>query len=191
MQYELKFLLMIINSTIGSYLIKQNQRNKLSVYPDDLSNLKIKICSKENQKKYAILSDHLLFLNATEERRQKLKEIIEFFDRQIADSLVYELYFKEKFAEDGLYPEPKEYLLEVVSKHLKPINYDRWAELYWKKQIEGNLTEGEQKELEKLEKENMKTVEEVYKALKEDVKVRELIEKIKSHEWVKMIEGEG
>ena len=68
-------------------------------------------------------------------------------------------------------------------------NYDRWAELYWKKEIEGNLTEGEQKELEKLEKENMKTIDEVYKALKEDVKVRELIEKIKSHKWIKVIEG--
>jgi len=55
--------------------------------------------------------------------------------------------------------------------------------------MEGNLTEEEQKEFEKLEKENMKTVEEVYKALKEDVKIRELIEKIKSHEWVKVIEG--
>ena len=98
--------------------------------------------------------------------------------------------FKEKFAEDGLYPEPKEYFLEEVSKHLKPINYDRWAELYWKKQIEGNLTEKEQKELERLEKENMKTVEDVYKAIKEDVKIKELIEKIKSHRWVKVIEGE-
>ena len=46
-------------------------------------------------------------------------------------------------------------------------SYDRWAEIYWKKQIEGKLTEEEEEELEKLEKENMKTVEEVYKALKE------------------------
>jgi len=104
--------------------------------------------------------------------------------------MIIKLYFKEKFAEDRLYPEPKEYLLEAVSKHLKPINYDRWAELYWKKQIEGNLTEQEQKELEKLEKENMQTVEDVYKAIKEDVKIKELIEKIKSHRWVKVIEGE-
>ena len=57
--------------------------------------------------------------------------------------------------------------------------------------MEGNLTEEEQKEFEKLEKENMKTVEEVCKALKEDVKIRELIEKIKCHEWVEVIEGEG
>ncbi len=43
-------------------------------------------------------------------------------------------------------------------------NYDRWVELYWKKQLEGNLTEEEQKELEEPEKENMKTVEKVYKS---------------------------
>ena len=69
--------------------------------------------------------------------------------------------------------------------------YNRWAELCWKKQMEGNLTEEEQKEFEKLEKENMKTVEEVCKALKEDVKIKELIEKIKCHEWVEVIKGEG
>jgi len=186
MQYELKFLLMIINSTIGSYLIKQNQRNKLSVYPDDLSNLKIKICSKENQKKYAFPSDYLLFLNATEERRQKLQEAIEFFDRQIADSLVYELYFKEKFVEDGLYPTPKRYLAEAVSKHLKAVNYDRWAELYWKKQLEGNLKPEEEKELEDLENENLKTIIEVVEAIRADREIMELIERIKGHEWVKV-----
>ncbi len=69
-------------------------------------------------------------------------------------------------------------------------NYDRCAEFYWK-QIEGNLTEQEQKVLEKMEKENMRTIEEVHKALKEDVKVRELIEKIKFHKWIKVIEGKG
>ena len=56
--------------------------------------------------------------------------------------------------------------------------------------MEGNLTEEEQKELEEVEKENMKTVVEVYKALKEDVKIKELIEKIKSHKWIKTIERE-
>jgi len=136
------------------------------------------------------ISNYLLFLNAAEERRQKLKDMIEFFDRQIADSLVYELYFKEKFAEDGLYPEPKEYLLKAVSKHLKPINYDRWAELYWKKQLEGSLKQEEEKELEKLERENMEVINEVYRSLTQDKEVEKWIEKIKSHKWVKVIEGE-
>jgi len=152
---------------------------------------KISIRLPKKPKYYENLANYLLFLNATEERRQKLKEMIEFFDCQIVDCLVYELYFKEKFNEDGLYPQPKEYLLEAVSKHLKPINFDRWAELYWKKQIEGNLTEQNQKEFEKLEKENLKIVRDVYKALKEDMRGRELIQKIKSHEWVKVIEREA
>ena len=109
---------------------------------------------------------------------------------ELLDSLVYELYFKEKFHSDGLYPEPKEYLLELVSKHLKPINYDRWAELYWKKQLNGNLTAEEEKELETLEKENLKIIEEVYNSLVNDEQIQKQIEKIKSHEWVKIIEGE-
>jgi len=32
----------------------------------------------------------------------------------------------------------------VAGYNLKPIFYDRWAELYLKKQLEGNLTEEEQ-----------------------------------------------
>ena len=116
--------------------------------------------------------------------------MIEFFDRRIADSLIYELYFCEKFHQDHLYPEPKNYLLELVSKHLKPINYDRWAELYWKKQLRAEeFTLQEEDELERLEKENLKVVKEVYKELEEDREVAMWIEKIKSHEWIKMIEG--
>jgi len=30
------------------------------------------------------------------------------------------------------YPAPKGYLAETVSKHLKAVNYERWAELYWR-----------------------------------------------------------
>ena len=193
--YTLYTLMLIINSIVPSFYLQKmlfSGTTETSRVLDDIYLGEIPIPKKvPTQFVFKFLVSYLLFLNATEEQRQKLKDTIEFFDRQIADSLVYELYFKEKFAKDGLYPEPKEYLLEAVSKHLKPISYDRWAELYWKKQVEGNLTEEEQKELEKVEKENMKTIVEVYKALKEDVKVKELIEKIKSHEWVKVIEGEG
>jgi hypothetical protein len=96
----------------------------------------------------------------------------------------------QKFHEDGLYSEPNEYLLEAVSKHLKPINYDRWAKLYWEKQLEGELTEEEGNELEELEKKNMEIIEEVYQALVSDEKIKELIERIKSHEWVRVIECE-
>lgn len=107
----------------------------------------------------------------------------------ICDFLIYELYFKEKFHEDGLYPEPKEYLLELVSKHLKPIKYDRWVELCWKKPLNGKLKTEEERELEKLENENLKIIEGVYNALIKDKKIQEQIERIKEHEWVKVVEG--
>ncbi|RLI49162.1 MAG: hypothetical protein DRP09_20880, partial [Candidatus Thorarchaeota archaeon] len=155
-EISLKYLTFILNSNLLWYYFRRKFKRYVKRQTVDLK--KVPIRTTAYKFGYEIFVDYLLFLNATKERRQKFKDIIEFFDCQIADSLVYELYFKEKFYEDGLYPEPKEYLLEEVSKHLKPINYDRWAELYWKKQLEGNLTEEEEEELEKLEKENMKIV---------------------------------
>ena len=95
--------------------------------------------------------------------------------------MMYELYFKEKFAEDGLYPAPKGYLLEAVSKHIKPVDYDRWSKLYWKRELEGDLTPDEERELETLERENMKTVV--------DHELQAWIERIKQHEWVRVVEG--
>ncbi len=74
--------------------------------------------------------------------------------------------------------------------HLKPINCDRWAELYWKKQLEGSLTQKEEKELEKLERDNMRIIEQVYNSMKSDSEIEKWIRKIKSYEWVKVIEGE-
>lgn len=187
---SLKLLLFLLNSKISWFAIKLYGTN----LGEDTARYKkayiekIPIRLPKITKPYETIADYLLFLNATEERRQKLKETIEFFDSQIADSLVYELYFKEKFVEDGLYPEPKEYLLETVSKHLKPINYDRWAELYWKKQIEGNLTKNEQKELEELERENLETIMEVFEKIKNDEEIMKLIEKIKNHRWIEILE---
>jgi hypothetical protein len=57
----------------------------------------------------------MIFLNETEERRKTEKELIEFIDKQIINSLVYELYFKEKFEEEGL----KTNLLGAVEPYLK------------------------------------------------------------------------
>ncbi|MHC1603634.1 MAG: hypothetical protein ACXQTK_02865 [Candidatus Syntropharchaeales archaeon] len=79
--------------------------------------------------------------------------------------MIYELYFKEKFA-------------EVVSNHLKPVDYDRWSKLYWKAQLEGNLKPEEEKESKDLENKNLKTIIEVVKAIKSDREIIKLIERI-------------
>jgi len=59
---------------------------------------------------------------------------------------------------------------------------------FWKKLLEG-ITPREEKELEKLERENAKTIEEVYRALVGDHELQAWIEKIKGHEWVRVVEG--
>jgi len=129
---------------------------------------------------FFVLIDYVLFSRNSEK--------INFIEYDLIKFLVYELCFKEKFTEDGLYPKPKEYLMEAVSKHLKSINYDRWAELYWKKQLGGKLTSDEEKDLRKLEKENLETIEEVYESIKNDQQIYNQIRIIKSHPWVKIIE---
>lgn len=79
-------------------------------------------------------------------------------------------------------------MLFIRLQPLKPINHDRWAELYWKKQLEENISQKEEKELETLEKENLSTIEEIYSALIKDTEVQAQIEKIKAHEFVRVIE---
>jgi len=53
----------------------------------------------------------------------------------------------------------------------------------------GDITADEGRELEKLERENTKTIEEVYRALVGDHELQAWIERIKGHEWVRVVEG--
>jgi len=127
-----------------------------------LSSFPVPKVVSNDQKKYVRLCDYLLFLNETEERRKTETELIEFIDKQVIDSLVYELYFKDKFEEEGL----KTNLLGLVESYLKGI---------------GNF---------KTEEEKLEVVKEVVERIKSDRAIKREIERIKNHEWVKMIEGE-
>ena len=79
----------------------------------------------------------------------------------ICDFLVYELYFKEKFEEEEL----KTNLLGFVEPYLKDI-----AGL-------------------KNEEEKLRVTKEVVAGIKSDRAIKTEIEKIKGHEWVKVMEG--
>ena len=61
-------------------------------------------------------------------------------------------------------------------------------ELFKQRMVE-DLAPGAEKELEELETENTKTIEDVYVAIANDGEIQEQIEKIKGHERVKVIEG--
>jgi hypothetical protein len=103
----------------------------------------------------------MLFLNETEERRNSEKELIEFIDKQVIDSLVYELYFKEKIEEDGL----KTNLLGLVESYLKD--------------IDGLETD----------EEKLKLINEVVERIRGDKIAMSEMARIKGHEWVRIIEG--
>ncbi|RLI82993.1 hypothetical protein DRP07_04235 [Archaeoglobales archaeon] len=185
-----KLLLCILNSNLCSWFYLQTFGIYRKVFPqiNQSTFRKIPIRPPHTHSPFITFAEYLLFLNKISKNRSAREKINEFIDKNVIDSLVYELYFKERFYKDGLYPEPKEFLLEAVAKHLKPINYDRWAELYWKKQIEGKLSEKEERELKELEEKNLKTVLDVVKKLQKDKEVMKWLQKIRSHEWVRVIE---
>jgi len=160
------YLLVLLNSKLISYFYVS--KSTIALKDDfrqttlgELRELPIIKISSSEQAPFIAFSKYLLFLNETEERRKTEKELIEFIDKQVIDSLVYELYFKEKIEEDGL----KTNLLGVVEPYLKD--------------IEGLETE----------EEKLKVIKEVVEKIKGDKKVEREIEKIKGHEWVRIVEG--
>lgn len=85
-----------------------------------------------------------------------------------ATPLIYELYLSFKFASNGIHTD----LAIKLAPRLAPINYDRWAKIYWKAQFKGNLIAPETQELVALESANTQTIEDVYDALNHDGRVQ-------------------
>jgi hypothetical protein len=162
--FDLKYILTILNSKFAKFYLNTIRRHRIEYYfyPDDFKRLPIKKMPLPSQQPFITLCDYILFLNETEARRKTEKELIEFIDKQVIDLLVYELYFKEKFEEERL----KTNLLGFVESSLKDI------------------------EDLKTEEEKLKVIKEVVERIKGDRRVKSDREKIKSHEWVKIIEGE-
>ena len=102
-----------------------------------------------------------MVISATIEKEGTIIQLI-YELKKLLDTSIYELYFKEKFKQDGI----KTNLLELVEPYLKDIS---------------TLNSDEEK---------LETIKKVVEKIKNDKKITEQIEKIKSHHWVKVIEGE-
>jgi hypothetical protein len=154
---NLKFLISVLNSklsfwfllTIGSGLGKKGFEFR-KIY---VENVPIRI--PQNQTPFITLCNYMLFLNATEERRESEKELIEFIDKEIIDSLVYELYFEEELGTN---------LFEFVEPYLMDIE---------------KIGDDEAR---------LKAIEEVVEKVRKDGKVTREIERMKGHEWVRVVE---
>jgi hypothetical protein len=157
--YDLKYLLILLNSTLIAYYAKQrkllfSEKGKIPQITT-VNAEKLPFIYPSNELPFIHLCNYLLFLNATEERRGSEKGLIEFIDEEVIDSLVYELYFKEKLGTT---------LLELVEPYLVDIE---------------EIGDDEAK---------LRMIEEVVKKIKQDVKVMREIERIKEYEWVKVVE---
>ena len=89
--FDLKFILTVLNSKFAKFYLNTIRRHRMEYYfyPDDFKRLPIKKMSLHNQQTFITLCNYMLFLNETEERRKNEKELIEFIDTQVIDSLVY------------------------------------------------------------------------------------------------------
>ena len=107
--FDIKYLLSIINSEFTAYFLKYLTKGKLDVYPDDWKKVPVPDIDIESQKPFITLSDYLLFLASKEFN-------IEFnFFNAITNSIVIELFFKKELQQAN-----KEILKHLMA--LKPIN---------------------------------------------------------------------
>ncbi len=107
------------------------------------------------------LTDYLLFLKGLPDDFRQKHLLVEFFDRQLLDTLVYAVYFEDKFERDGLkYKMPE---LLVNDLHLEPL-------------------------AEKSRKKTLDALTSLYIAIKKDERLNITIKWIKNHPWIKIIE---
>ncbi|MEM4168449.1 MAG: DNA methyltransferase, partial [Candidatus Caldarchaeum sp.] len=59
-QFEVKYLLAIMNSSFAAQWLAQKRRSKLSIYPDDWKQLPVVVISKEEQQEFVRLVDAIL-----------------------------------------------------------------------------------------------------------------------------------
>jgi hypothetical protein len=104
-----KTILPILNSNLIWYYIRRKFKRYANRQTTSIEKIPIKI--PKNKQLFKYLCTYMIFLNQIEERRRCEKKIIEFIQNLI-DSLVYELYFKEKLKTD---------ILNLIEKYLKDI----------------------------------------------------------------------
>lgn len=92
--YELKYLLSLINSTAIQYFIHGASKSSIDFYPDDWKKITIKKLSLKNQLPFVILADCILYLK-TQNLLASVAQFMPTYFEQILDGMVYELYFPE------------------------------------------------------------------------------------------------
>lgn len=108
----------------------------------------------------------------------------------ISNFIVYELYFHSWFSsnlEEKIYDEDKLYLVNILSNIFKPIPFTEWADLHRKDKMK-NLNEDEGILFNNISKVIRERIDLVFNDVKNNPLIKETINKIASHSWIKEIE---
>ncbi len=182
---KLKLLLLILNSSLAYfwfYWMGKRKGKQLELFGEPLSLFPL----PQKMEKYldaTILTDYLLFLFSLEDIDPKILELKEYFEKEISNCLVIEIYLREKFCIENYLLKDDPILLEYISDNFNHIDYEYWSTNYKgsKKHI---LVDKNQ---ETMEKEYLKIIEESYRQIKNNTLISDYIEKIKAHTWIKIM----
>ncbi|MGQ4876115.1 MAG: Eco57I restriction-modification methylase domain-containing protein [Promethearchaeia archaeon] len=186
-----KKILAILNSSLSKYFLKltgSKLSNNFEPKVSELQEFPITKNLNNIDKKFDVLIEYIIFLKSSEERRINCKKIIDFFENQLIDYLIYEFYFKKKFYQDSIYIHSEKTLLDMIAKYIISFDFIEWNQIFWNNKFQNNLNENEKSKLEKVEKNIMKLIEKVYNNIERDINIKKQLNNIKNHPWIKQIE---
>ena len=189
---SIKSLSLILNSKFIGWFVYNLIYNK-AIRDMDFDAFFVKRIILPNQIKIKILdniSDYLCYLNSDEDMRKIEEKSLAYLDTMVADSLIYEIYLKDKFVEEGAYSDLKNDLASLLEKNIPKIDYDEWSALHWKKKLGEGLSSDEEEKLRSLEKDNLEIIKSTHEKISKNKEINDLIYKIKSNDWIKLIEGQ-
>ncbi|MFM9840505.1 MAG: hypothetical protein ACKVOQ_19715 [Cyclobacteriaceae bacterium] len=92
--FELKYLLALINSRVIQYFIHGASKGSIDFYPDDWKKIPVKKLSLIEQAPFVSLANYIIYLK-TETLNTPEDQFMPSYFEQIIDGMVYEIYFSE------------------------------------------------------------------------------------------------
>jgi len=183
---KLKLLLIILNSSLAYfwlYWMGKRKGKQLELFGEPLSLFPL----PQKMDKYlaaAILTDYLLFLFSIKDNDSRIQEIRDYFETEISNCLVNELFFREKFCSENYLSNDEPLLLDYISNNFKPIDYEYWSISHYKESKKPTYQDENQKNVEN---EYLKIIEGTYGQIRNNPFINDYLAKIKAHPWIKMM----
>ncbi|MFW9904015.1 MAG: Eco57I restriction-modification methylase domain-containing protein, partial [Candidatus Thorarchaeota archaeon] len=179
---QLKSLLLILNSKLAYfwlYWMGKRKGNHLELFGEPLSYFPLANYLDDLSPLFSHISEYLLFLHSIKDKQEHIQQLITYFETEIADSLIYELYFSEASQKNSL--------SENLSRITKQIKFDEWEKFHYREKLGGGLSEDDKFQIDNLESQNTKIIERCYQLLLENKEIRDIISQIKIFDSVKRI----